>query len=489
MSEPPPSLGAKARKAVGWSAISQIIVFGTSFSLNIVLARLLAPEEFGLVAMVIVFTGFAALFADLGLGVALVQLKNLEERHRSTIFWLQLLSGIFLTGLTCAVAPLLAAFFGDERVKDLAFGMSPLFLLISLGSVHLKLQHRRVQFKKVSIIEMASALTAGIAATVLALNGAGVWALVARPLMLAGVRTSALWATSPWRPRLLFDRQAAKEVAGVGSGFTLTVVINYWTKRAGDLIVGHSLGTTQLGYYNRAFALMLQPVTQVTMVIMRVMYPVMARLQDDAERVRETYARTVVFVALVTFPITLGLVALAEPFVLGLLGENWAPMVLTLQLFGLAGMINSVDNTGMHLFIIRGHTGALVRWRTFTAVVTLTAFFLGSFWGVNGVASAFLLRSIALAPFNFWVPGRPYEIGPVLVVRRLYKVFLSAALMCVAVGGAAHLLQGTLSHRTQLGLLVPAGALIYIACLQLLRVPEFGEALNLVRRKLGSRSS
>ena len=478
---PPANLGGKARRAIGWSAIAQVVVFTTQFALNIVLARLLLPADFGLVAMVVAFTGFASLFVDMGLGPALVQLETLEPRHESTVFWMQLGSSVLLSALTCALAPVLGWFYDDPRVIPLALGISPLFVLISLGVVHLQLQHRRVQFKRVSIIEMTSALIAGAGAIALAVFGAGVWALVARPLILAGTRSVALWVTSSWRPKLLFDRAAAREVIGFGSGFTGTLIINYWTKRAGDVIVGRSLGTTELGYYNRAFALMLQPVSQVTRVIMRVMFPVLSRIQKDTSKVRESYLRTITFIAMLTFPACLGLVALAEPFVGGLLGREWLPMVPMLQLFCIAGMINSVDNTAMHLFLIRGNADKIFRWRTMTALVTLSGFFIGAQWGGVGVAAAYLTSTVILMPFNFSVPGKEFDIDVFVAGRVVGKVLVAAVIMAAIVFALDHALPGgRLSH---LAVLTPLGAAIYVVLLLVLRVPELKEAWGIVRRR------
>jgi PST family polysaccharide transporter len=477
------SLRAKATRAVAWSGISQLVIFATQFTVNVATARLLAPEDFGLVAMVTVFTGFAALFVDMGLGLALVQIPVLERRHENTVFWLQLLMGVAMGLVTLAAGPALGWFYGDDRVVLIAIALSPSFLLLSLGYVQIKLDQRRVSFRRVAIVEMLSDVAAGIVAVTMAWRGFGAWSLVARPLVAAATQSGFLWLSSSWRPAFQIDREAARELWGFGRGFTMTVLLNYWTKRAGDLLVGRSLGAVELGYYNRSYALMLQPITQVTSVFMRVLFSVMSRVQTDTDKVRVAYLEGVSMIALVTAPLTIGIIALADPFIVGLLGEPWRPMTVTLQLFCAAGLINSLDSTAMHLFLVRGDSSGLFRWRALTAVITIASFWVGSFWGLEGVAAGYLGRSVFLAPWNFAVPGRAFRVTVGSVLSSVGGILIAASLGFGLSFVCDRVWADDWAPLARLLLLAPLGGITYVLLLKAFRVRAALKAMELVARR------
>ncbi len=484
------SLRRKTASAVTWSIFAQAVQAGNNLFVNIVLAHWLAPSDFGLAAMLTVFVGFAALFVEAGLGSALVQLENLERRHESSVFWMQLGFGTILTGIMAACAPLLSSFYDEPRLTMMMRVLSVNFVFLSLGVVQMRLLQRRLQIRKLSVIETTADLVATAMAIYFAWRGAGPYALVARILFASGLRALFLWMSTGWLPLLKLDFASIKEVSGFGGNFTMTMVVNYWTKKVGDIIVGKTLGATELGFYNRAYAIMLQPLSQVTLVLARVLFPVLSRVQDSDEKLKRIYLRAVAAVALVTFPITLGLASVAKPFVLGFMGgQKWAPMIPILQAFCVAGMINAVDKTPMQLFLARNKVGSLLTWRLTTSVVTLGAFAIGSRWGVMGVALALPAQAIVLMYWNFKVPGELIGMKPSEVFRAISGVFAASVVMAAAAWGTGFIMPASWPFALQFVLQVLVGGVVYLGLMAACRVHAFMDVKALMREYVSHRKS
>ena len=262
------------------------------FGVTIVLARLLGPSDFGLFAMIAVFAGFASLLVDFGLSAALVQRKAVEERHLSTAFWMNLAAGAALTALMAAAAPAIAAFYGEPRLLTLTLVLSCNFLLASPVIVQAAILYRSMNFRRLAAIETFAAVVAGGLAIAAAVYGLGVWSLAVQVLgREPTVRLVALWLVTSWRPSFRVDRQAARELWGYSSHLAGFSTLNYWTRNLDNLLVGRFVGPYGLGIYSRAYSTMMLPLTPGLAVVSRVMFPALARIQDDHGRVKRAYLR------------------------------------------------------------------------------------------------------------------------------------------------------------------------------------------------------
>ena len=481
----------KQRTVTGllWSAGANVGQQFLTFTVTAVLARLLVPADFGLVATVAVFTNFASLFIDFGLGAALVQRTTLTERHRSSAFWMNVAAGLALTVLVAALAPALARFFDEPRLVDLTLVLSLNFVVASLGIVQSALLQRSMNFRRGGLIEITAILIGGSVAIAMAVAGYGVWSLVAQVIASSAGRTTLLWATSDWRPHRLVDPDAMRELwrfSGNLAGFT---AVNYWARSADNFLIGKFVGAAGLGIYSRAYNLMLLPITQISTVTARVMFPALSRIQQDTPRVKRAYLRAIGIIGLLGFPLTAGLFVVARPFILTLYGSKWTDSITVLQILCVAGLMQPVVVTVGWIYQSQGRTDWLMRWGLATSALIVSAFAIGIHWGVEGVAVAYAIIIYALLYPAFAIPGK-------LIGMRVQEVFLalraplfSALTMAAIVWTAGKTFPAGWPPSAVLFAQFGIGVLSYAVLIHAFALEPYRELKDLVRERIGGRQT
>ncbi len=449
-------------RGVVWNGGAQVAQQVIQFGSSVVLARLLVPAEFGLVAMIAVFSGFAQLFVDFGLGAALVQRKEVEERHLSSAFWLNVAAGVGLTAAMAAAAPGLAALYGQPELVRLTLLLAPTFAISSTMAVQTALLMRALNFRRLSSVRIAGVAVGSGVAIGAAAAGAGAVSLVLQSLAAAAAQAVGLWLLTDWHPRLTIDREAVRELWRFGGNLAGFQAVNYWDRNADNLLIGRFVGANALGIYNRAYTTMLLPVNQVYTVVTRVMFPALSRIQDDRERVKRAYLRALGIVSLVTFPLLIGLIVVAKPFLLTLYGPRWSPAVPILQILCVAALVISLSTTVGWIFQSQGRTDWMFRLGVGGTAVTIAAFAIGIQWGVKGIAIAFVVRTILLAYFAFTIPGRLIGMRFAEVARALRGVLAISLVMGGAVWLAGLALPQGWSPASELAVQVGVGAVVYV---------------------------
>lgn len=480
-----PDIKQQTISGVGWSAGARIAKQILQFIISVILARLLTPEDFGLVGMIAVFTGFAALFGELGFGAALIQRQDVEEQHYSSIFWLNLLSGFILMGVVIAAAPAIAAFYNEPRLVPLTMLIAVNFLIGALNIVQQALLTRALNFQKLAFIETISMLMAGSVAIVLAYLGYGVYALVWQMLISTMAGVILMWNVTGWYPHLIFSWQSARELLGFSSNLLGFNVFNYWVRGADNLLIGKFIGSGGLGIYTRAYSTMLLPLNQVSAVVGRVMFPALARIQDDKPRIKRIYLQAISMISLITFPMMLGLLVVSKSFVLALYGPQWAAVVPILQILCLVGLAQSVGTTTGWIYQSQGRTDWLFYWGIASGIVTFIAFGVGIIWGVLGVTIAYAIRTFMLTFFNFAIPGKLIDMTFSEVVRSVAGIFGCAAVMALLVWGVGLLLPAGWPHWAYLVVQVPVGVLVYGGLVHLFKLRAYRDVRGLVAEQRG----
>jgi O-antigen/teichoic acid export membrane protein len=474
--------GARAIRAIGWSVGGQIAVQIVRFAFGVALARLLSPRDFGLVAMVTVLTQFATAAADLGFEDALVHERVVDEEHLSSVFWAMLVAGGALALLTVGCAPWIAAFYDVERLRSLAAVLSPLFVLRGLGAVPRALIARRLDFRRSVQIECAAAAVGGSAAVVLAWRGLGATSLAVQLLVAGAVEVALLYPASGWRPRLRFRLRRLGELLGF-SGYRLaTRMLGYWSQHVDELLVGRLLGVTPLGLYTRACNLIRFPVLYVSRATARVMFPSLAEIRDDPPQARELYQRLTGVVALATVPMSLGLLAAAEPFVLGVLGPHWREVIPLVRILGLAGLVQGVTTLSSSLFLSQGRPDLHLRLNVLQTLAMVAAVLAGRRWGIEAVALAYAVASVAVAAPTLELGGRLVGLGASAVLGRIAPVLAAGAGMTLVVLALEASTAGWLAPLGRLALEVGAGGLTYAGLIRLLRARPYLDLLGLLQR-------
>jgi PST family polysaccharide transporter len=399
---------------------------------TVVLARLLSPKEYGLLGMVLVFTGFASYIADMGLGASIIQRSAVSDRHLNSVFWLNAATGLALTAVFALAAPLVARFYDEPQLRLMTAAIAVSFFLGSLNVVQSALLDKSLNFRTKFWIESVSALVSGIVALVLAFNGAGVLSLVGQSLTLTGVRVLMMWAQSSLRPVLSFDFSAIRELLHFSGHLTGFGAVFYRSQNVDKLVIGRWIGSSALGIYSVADKLMRLPLTNVNDVTTSVMFPALSAIQHDVEAVRRAYLRGSRMIALITFPTMIALSVLAEPAVLVVYGSKWRASIPMLQLLCVAGIALATNNTAGWLFLSQGRTDILFRLGLYATAVRVIGVLIGAHWGLMGVAWAYVIGGYVFLWYPTWSSsGRLVNLRFTALLRNVAGPFACAAAMGV----------------------------------------------------------
>lgn len=389
------SLAGEAGRGLAWTGAAKSFAQVVGAVVTLVLARLLTPADFGLIAMVAVVTGFLTVLADFGFSAALIQRKQLEERHRSSVFWLGLGIGVLSATVLAAVAPLLAQLYRDARITWLVRALAIGFLITPLGAVHSALLSREMRFRALALAESVGVLAGSAVALVVSLSGHGVWALCAQSLVTsAGFALTAMFLQR-WRPNLSFERRAVAELTGFSANLFGHSMIAYWTGKVDDFLIGRTFGAQPLGLYSRAYSTMMMPVTEIGGVLSRVMFPAFSRSESSPEELARMYLKIVATIGFVTFPVMFALAVLSKPFILLLFGLQWVGAANVLSIYSFVAASQAIATTTTWLYTSQGRTDLLFRWSLGAAAAMILSIVIGVWLGsIETVAACYAATSV-----------------------------------------------------------------------------------------------
>jgi PST family polysaccharide transporter len=469
---------------IEWTAGARVAKLILQFIISVILARLLTPKDFGLIGMIVVFTGFAALFGEMGFGAALIQRKVIEERHLSSIFWLNIAVGLILTCIFFAAAPLMSTFYSEPRLKILTMLVSVNFLLSSFKVVQFSILNRSMDFRKLALIETTTMIIAGAFAITLALIGYGVWSLVWQMIVTTIVGVVLFWFLTDWRPRFQFDKNAVKELLGFSGNLLGFNVFNYWARNIDNLLVGKFISSTGLGIYSKAYGLMLMPLSQISSTLGRVMFPSLSKSQDDKALTKRIYLKTIGAIALLTLPMMTGLVVVADSFVLALLGPKWKDVIPVLRVLCTVGIMQSITATVGWIYTSQGRTDLMFRWGIAAGTIGIISFIVGIWIGsVIAVAYCYAIANIFLLYHNFTIPGKLINMTFSEVLRCVTGKLGCALLMSAGVYLLAINLPSEWPHWLRLMVLVPFGTIFYVSLIHFLKLRAYLEVKELIREQ------
>lgn len=390
------NLGAKAARGVLWTGGGQILRQLVQITGQLVLARLLAPDDFGLLGMALVFVGIGQLLADFGIGAAIVQSRELGPKVLSTCFWINLGIGVALTLLMLAAAPVIARFYTRPDLLPLVTLLSLNLLLSAALTVPMALLSRSMRFADLARAQVLGSLCAAVVAIGLALAGAGAWALIAQPLAGSLLTLLVAWRATRWWPRIEFSYDQARALMRFSFALLGTNLVGYGSRNVDGLLIGRVLGAGPLGIYSMATQIMLFPLQQVSGVIVKVLFPTLTQIQGDLARLRRAYLKAVATIVFITFPLMGGLFALADEFVFVVFGNGWAEMAPILKVLAWVGMMQSVGTTMGVIYLAVGRPDIALRVTLVVSPILIGGIAAGLHWGIMGVAVGYALASFSL---------------------------------------------------------------------------------------------
>lgn len=386
-----------------------------------VLARLLTPQDYGLIAMVAVFTGFVGLFKDLGLSMATIQRAEITHAQVSTLFWINVAVSVLLAGIGMALAPAIAWFYNEPRLVGITIALSATFIFGGLAAQHTALLRRRMKFHLLAAAHLTALLISIGVAILLARRGAAHWALVAMIATEAVATTSLTWLFSGWRPGLPRRNSDTWSMLAFGSQLTATNFLNFFARNADNFLIGRWLGAAQLGLYTKAYGLMMLPISQIKGPLTGVVVPAMSRLVNDPTKYSQYYLRVVRLMCWATTPLVAVLAALSDEVVLLVLGERWTAAAFTFKILAIAAVFQGLYSSLGWLYVSQGATKRLFRWACIFVPALVVSFAIGLPFGINGVAAAYTLAFSLLLPWTVWNACH----GTPVAVSALYRTLLA----------------------------------------------------------------
>ena len=399
---------------------------------TMVLARLLTPADFGLIAMVTVIVNFATMFKDAGLSMATVQKDKISHEQISTLFWINVFISVFLGLCILGGSPLIAWFYGKPELTAVTAVLSLSFILSGLSIQHAALLRRHMHFGNLATVKVASQVIMLSVTIVLALCGYRYWALVGGSLTTAAITTALTFFFCPWVPGRMRKGTGVRDMLKFGGHLTGFEFVNYFARNADNILIGRYIGADALGLYAKAYQLFMMPISQIRGPLTQVAMPVLCSLKDQPERYVKYYQRLLDILATLTIPLTIYCALEADFLIRLLLGSQWVAVVSVFRILAIAGLVQAIASTRGLVLISYGFSKRYFYYGAFSAVLCVVSFIVGIPYGIEGVAASY-----TIANYLFLVPALFYCFSktPVTVSLFFKTLFLPLLTGTLAGGG------------------------------------------------------
>lgn len=469
------SLKQRFLSGVIWQAGVKMLSQGFSFLMSIMLARFILPEEYGLIGMAMVFTGFLNLINEIGIGSSIIREPKVSDSALRSAYGFALAVSAALFGLSQILAPVVAGFFESERVEPVIRVLAISFFFGGMRAVPWSLLAKEMRFSVISRAEALTVIVGGVTSLVLAVMGFGVWALVTGALLQQGLMALLSNLLSPRKVFPSWRLGQAMDLASFGVKVMLIRVLWYTYSNADFFIIGKLLGEKLLGFYSLAFKIALLPTEKITAIINPVCLPAFSELQNDTSSLAKYLSHLTMYLSIITFPVAFGIFAVADDFVLLFLTEQWLPAVIPMKLLSIIGLVRSVAILFPPILLARNKTKFLVYYNIALTIAMLAAFWIGaSFHGINGVAAGWAIAYPIVALSLVYTTCR--EIG--LSLLRYAATLIPATLGSLLMTAFIFLMRGSSEWPLTWGFFLTeccAGALCYAGFMFLFQRKHFFE--------------
>jgi O-antigen/teichoic acid export membrane protein len=442
-------------------AVAQAIQFVLRIGSMMVLARLLLPAEFGLIAMVTAVTNFAMMFRDLGLSLATIQQKNISQKQVSNLFWVNTGVGFLLAFFLILLAPVIAKFYGDPRLIAITQGLAVSFVFSGLGVQHKALLQRQMKFVSLGFISTIGTAAGVIAAIIAVLLGAGYWSLVVLAVVTEAGMTLSTLVACPWIPSFPRRNSGTRPLLSYGGNVTGFGIVNYFARNLDNILIGKFCGSQALGLYTKAYYLMMLPVNQIRVPIQSVAMPALSLMQGDPIQYRKYYLTLISLLAFVTMPLS-GLLFVISPEVINLiLGPNWKGSTNIFQILCFVALLQPVSTTRGLVLLSLDQSDKLLKFGVCNSACMVVSFVVGLPGGAEGVALAYTIANYVILVPSLWYCFRESPITIVDFFANIARPFGITILMAVILLRLRTVFGGH-SEFIVIGSNICAGGLIYV---------------------------
>ena len=423
------SLKQKTTNGLFWSSVERFSNQGVSFVFSIILARILAPRDFGIVAMIGIFFAVAQSFVDSGISNALVRKTDRREEDLSTCFYFNIGVGIVAYIVLFLIAPFIADFYNQPILSPIIRITGLGVVLNSLCVVQQALFTIRIDFKSQAKVTLSATIISGIVGVVLAYLGYGVWALVWQGVVMSLVRMGLLWLMSKWRPKTGFSKDSFHYLFGYGSKLLASGLLDTIYNNIYPIVIGKFYSPAQLGNYSRALTFAQLPSSNITSILQRVTFPVLSTIQDDMPRLQTDYRRLLKLSAFIVFPLMMGLAAVAFPVIRIILTPKWEGCSLYLQIICFALMLYPIHAINLNLLQVKGRSDLFLRLEVIKKIVGVCIMCITIPLGITAMCIGMVASSLIALFINTFYTGKLIDIGYLKQMCDLLPIFINSLLM------------------------------------------------------------
>jgi len=464
-----------------WSAIDVFFRQGVQFIVLILMARLLTPEDFGVIALLAVFVGVATIFIDGGFSSALIQKQNTTRIDESTVFYFNLAIAILASLLLCALAPWIAVTFEKPILRYLSYAMAINLFVNALGSIHTALLTKELNFKTIAKVGAAASFVSGTLAIALALQGFGVWSLAAQALASSLISTLLLWLCHAWRPAWSFSFASLRSFFRFGGYLMIVGIVDVLHTNLYSVLIGKYYSVRAVGFYDRAQKTQLLPVNLLMLIINRVAFSAFSAAAEDKERLARGLRKAQRLVMFVNIPLAVIMIVLAEPIILTLFGKTWLPSAPILQVLGFEGLLWPMHVLNINALKAQGRSDLFFNIMLVKKTLSISLIVAGSFYGIIAIAWAQVTASVLSFIVNAYYSKVFLDYGAIRQLRDLFPNLATALPMGLIMWLIRDVLH--LPYYLELLLAILAGGMFYLLVSYWLSLAALREIIGLLPKR------
>lgn len=474
------SLKKDTTKGVFWSLIERFGTQGVQFLVMLVMARLLSPNDYGVVGMLVVFVSIAQAFVDGGFSQALIRKKNRTEVDNSTVFYFNIVVSVLIYLIFYLFAPFVSKFYNMPTLTPFMRVICLSIIINAFGVVQRALFNANIDFKAQAKASLIAIVISGVIGISLAFRGFGPWALVWQQLSNLVVNTLFLWIYSEWRPILAYSWKSFNELFSFGSKLLATSLLNAIYDNIQTIVIGKLYAAKSLGLYSRATHFADLPSQQFTSVFMRVTFPVLCKVQDDLDRLTSVYRRMLRVSAYIVFPLLIGMAAVAHPMIEVFLGKQWIECAYMLQIICFAKMWYPIHAINLDILQVSGRSDLFLKIEIYKKIVSLSLLALSAPFGIIAMCYSNLLSSLICLYINTYYSSKILGISLLSQLKDLFPT-ISLAIVMFAIVQIIMFFISNVFAQLIVGIIV--GVVVYVSLSYILRFTEFKELISL-RKKM-----
>lgn len=423
------SLKLQTLRGIWWSTIERFAVQTVSFILGLIIARLLSPSDYGVIAMLAVFIAISQTFVDSGFSTALVRKIDRSESDNSTVFYFNIVVGLAVYVVMFFAAPFIAEFYQTPLLTQVTRVVSVTLIFSSFCVVQQALLTAKMDFKSQAKISLLSAIISGGVGIALAYYGYGVWALVVQTVVASLLRMILLWVFSRWRPRAPFSKSSFRELFSFGSKLLASGLLDTLYNNAYTIVIGKLFSAANLGLYSRANQFAQFPSSNITGIIQRVTFPVLSSIQNEDERLRINYRKLIRMSGFIIFPLMIGLAAVANPLIEILLTEKWIGAVIYLQIICFAMMWFPIHAINLNLLQVKGRSDLFLRVEIIKKIIGVSILCITIPMGLLAMCYGRVVSSLLALIINTYYTGKLINVGFVIQMCDLLPSLIKSLIM------------------------------------------------------------